>query len=232
MTRTYDYLPRSGGAFEAWQRNFVAYAVANAKALGLSDGEVTKLQERSVTWQKRYTNLTAARAAYGEAAAAKSRARSDLVALVRPMVARIQDAGATTDAVRAALGITIRDAAPTAADAPSSAPVVSVDTSERLRHTLHFTDSAMPSRKAKPKGVIGTEIWVYVGDADTSQVANRDIANGLDDYSFVRLATRTPVVVEFGGPDGGRTASYVLRWVNTRGEPGPLSAVATATVGA
>ena len=32
--------------------------------------------------------------------------------------------------------------------------------------------------------------------------------------------------------DGGKTAGYMLRWVNTRGEKGPWSEITTATVAA
>jgi len=34
------------------------------------------------------------------------------------------------------------------------------------------------------------------------------------------------------GPDGGKTAHYMVRWLSTRGEAGPWSATASATAGA
>ena len=37
---------------------------------------------------------------------------------------------------------------------------------------------------------------------------------------------------EYPGTDGGKQAHYMLRWVNTRGETGPWSETATATIGA
>jgi hypothetical protein len=40
--------------------------------------------------------------------------------------------------------------------------VVAIECGERLRHTIHFTDSATPTRKAKPAGVLGAEIWVSI----------------------------------------------------------------------
>jgi len=50
----------------------------------------------------------------------------------------------------------------------------------------------------------------------------------------VRMAldTRTPYTLDFDGPDGGKNAHYMLRWVNTKGEKGPWSETATATIGA
>ncbi len=37
---------------------------------------------------------------------------------------------------------------------------------------------------------------------------------------------------EFTGPDGGKTAHYMLRWLSTRGETSPWSETASATIGA
>ncbi|MCK4341087.1 MAG: hypothetical protein KAY37_05110 [Phycisphaerae bacterium] len=47
---------------------------------------------------------------------------------------------------------------------------------------------------------------------------------------FLLLSTRTPAVAEFTGPDGGKTAHYMLRWLSTRGEAGPWSETASATI--
>ncbi|NUQ10425.1 MAG: hypothetical protein HUU24_15360, partial [Phycisphaerae bacterium] len=44
--------------------------------------------------------------------------------------------------------------------------------------------------------------------------------------------TRTPYLATFDGADGGKPAHYMLRWINTKGQPGPWSETATATVGA
>lgn len=233
-----DYIPRQSGKFDAWQNNFVAYAEAHAKDLGLSDEDIDELIEYRNNWEKRYGQLTAARDAFGEAAQHKAAAQSDLTALIRTFAARIQQAAGTTDAMRAALGITIRDPVPTRVRLPGSEPLVSVDTSERLRHTLHFVDSATPTRKAKPYGVMGAEVWVFVGDATASQVEDVEITpagassirRSLQPFKFAKIATRTPTVVEFDGDYAGRTASYLLRWLNTRGQPGPASAVASATI--
>ena len=98
-----------------------------------------------------------------------------------------------------------------------------MDTGQRLRHTLHFADEATPTRRAKPSGVMGAEIWVKVGDPPPS---------GPSELTFLSLATRTPHVAEFPGPDGGKTAHYMLRWIATTGEKGPWSETASATIGA
>jgi hypothetical protein len=79
---------------------------------------------------------------------------------------------------------------------------------------------------------------------------------GPNDVRSVALDTRTPYVLHFNGADGGlpltrrrgrirplrhaergrrvkeKLAYYWPRWVNTKGEPGPWSEPASATVGA
>lgn len=115
---------------------------------------------------------------------------------------------------------------------------MTVDTSQRLQHTIHFTDESTPTRKAKPAGVIGAEMH---GE-------RRPLAGGLasrpripagdpppadpDELTFLAVDTRTPYTTDFDGADAGKTAHHMLRWVSTTGEKGPWSETASATVGA
>lgn len=46
------------------------------------------------------------------------------------------------------------------------------------------------------------------------------------------VTTRPSFRVEFKASDGGNSAVYMARWVNTRGEKGPGSEVTTPTVAA
>ena len=48
----------------------------------------------------------------------------------------------------------------------------------------------------------------------------------------VAVDTRSPYTRDYPGSEGGKQAHYMLRWVNTRGETGPWSETATATIGA
>ena len=49
---------------------------------------------------------------------------------------------------------------------------------------------------------------------------------------FLATDTRTPYVANFDGADGNKVAHYMLRWESTRGEIGPWSETASATIGA
>jgi hypothetical protein len=103
----------------------------------------------------------------------------------------------------------------------TSCAVATLDTSQRLAHTISFMDEETPTKKAKPAGVLGAEIWVKIGDtppADPSEL------------SFLALDTNTPYLAEYTGAQAGKKAHYMLRWVDTRGDKGPWSETARATI--
>jgi len=50
--------------------------------------------------------------------------------------------------------------------------------------------------------------------------------------ALVMMAIKPSIRAEFRSGDGGKTAVYMTRWVNTQGEKGPWSEIATATVAA
>jgi len=219
-----DYIPSPDGDFDAWQINFITYASANAAALGLDPlVDIPPLTAAQGVWTSDYPANTAAQAAAQSARQAKDVARGGLEGVIRPLVARLQASPDVDDAERQALGIPVRDAIPTATDVPKTRPVVSVDTSQRLQHTIGFADEATPTRKAKPAGVRGAQVWVKIGDpapVDPSEL------------TFLATDTRTPYVAAFDGADANKVAHYMLRWENTRGETGPWSETASATIGA
>ncbi len=219
-----DYIPGADGAFNDWQKNFVSYATTNAVALGLDPlVDIPPLTAAQGSWDADYPANGTAQAAAHSARQAKDGTRKAYEALVRPLVARLQASPDVDDAERAALGITVPDKISTRAEIPATRPVVSVDTSQRLQHTVSFADEATPTRKAKPAGVMGAEIWVKIGDPPPLDP---------NELKFLATDTRTPYVATYPGADANKTAHYMLRWINTRGEKGPWSETASATIGA
>lgn len=221
-----DYIPSADAEFDSWLANFVTYASANLADLGLAAADLTPVTNAQTAWNAAFPAHTSAQAAAQAARQAKDAARSDVETAVRPLVRRLQASADVDDAERAALGITVPDTTPTPVGPPTTRPVVKVDSRQRLQHTIHFADEATPTRKAKPAGVAGAEIWVKL-----APVADPPPADPAA-LTFIALDTRTPYVLDFDGPDGGQNAHYMLRWVNTKGQKGPWSETASATVGA
>lgn len=219
-----DYIPSSDGEFDAWQANFITYASANAVALGLDPiVDILPLTTAQTTWTADRAAHTTAQAAAVSAREGKDGARDGLEGVVRTLVARLQASSEVDDTERQALGITVRDPVRTPVGPPTTRPVVSIDSSQRMQHTIAFVDEATPTRRAKPDGVRGAQIWVKIGDpapVDPSEL------------TYLGTDTRTPYLTTFDGADANKVAHYMLRWESTRAEVGPWSETASATVGA
>ena len=218
-----DYIPQADAGFDAWQANFMSVVGADPTAYGLVAGDLTVATTLQATWAAAYPAHITAQAAAQAARQAKDDARAAFEPSVRLLVRRIQaqPPAIVTDTERAAAGITVPDTNPTPVGPPTTAPTATVDTAQRLQHTVHFRDATTPNSKAKPAGVRGCEIWMKIGPpapVDASELV------------FVTLDTRTPHVVHFDGADAGKVVTYWLRWVSTRDEKGPWSAAVAATV--
>jgi hypothetical protein len=200
---------------------FVNYVAAHAVALGIPTATATDLTDGLTDWSD---NLTAHHTAQTNANAArvtKDISRERLEGLVRPAAQMIQANPAVTDEQRAGAGLPIRDAIRTRAAAPTTRPVGQVDTSQRLQHTLSWRDESSPNSKAKPPGVRGAEIWLYIGPTPPSDPSQAH---------FVALDTASPYLLVHDAADAGKLAHYLLRWVNTRSEAGPWSETVSATI--
>ena len=216
-----DYIPSSDADFDTWSKNFVDYVMANAEEMGISSAQATSLQGQRTDWGVKYPASTTKQAQANAAVQAKNDCRSGYEELIRSFVGIIQSSPTVTDAQRQALGITVRATTRTATGAPTSRPVATIDTSQRLRHTINFSDEMTPTSRAKPDGVQGCEIWMKVGDPAPA---------GPNDVHYLALDTRTPYTVEFEASDASKAAHYMLRWINTRGETGPWSHTVSATI--
>ena len=86
---------------------------------------------------------------------------------------------------------------------------------------VHFVDSATPGSKAKPPGVEGCQLWLFIGTTPPTDVSQ---------MRYTATDTKTPYRFDFEPGDAGKTAYWWLRWVNTKGEVGPWSAVVSATI--
>ena len=217
-----DYIPGPDANFQAWQSNFVTYANANLAALGLTAADLAPITAAQTTWATAFPAHIAAVNAAKASRQAKDEARAGYVAVIRPLVRRLQASPQVSDAEKAALGITVRQE-PTPIGPPTTAPIVSIECGNRLQQTLRFVDAANPTRRGKPAGVLGVEIWNKVGTTPPA---------GEGDLRFVAVDTSAPYVMNFDLAEGGKTNYVWMRWVSPTGERGPWSEQAQATIAA
>ena len=249
-----NYMPRGDAQFAAWAKHYVQAVSEYFQQQGLDDPMLLQLQLAYGGWVNRYAAHVAAQNAARAATENKDEARAALEDAVRPVTNFVQSYPATTDADRATIGISIRPPSGTPSSAPRTAPSATVQSLARLTHELRLVDTATPTRTKKPRGVLGAEVWVKFDEPGTGQlgIGTGDQALGISEdkrsapssapvpsaqppvpsFSFLTMTTRPSLRAEFKPGDGGKTAVYMARWVSTRGEKGPWSEVATATVAA
>lgn len=218
--------PRPDGDFSAYMNHYYQAVEKWWNIQGLDLNDLTDLKKALDLWNANYPAHVKAQAAAEAARQNKDAARRDLEAQARPITSFVQGYPKTTDADRATIGITVRDTEGTPTATPTTRPQAVVNAGQRLTHTLRLTDESTPTRRARPKGVLGAEVWVKLVDAGAP--APTDPAA----LAFLTMATKPSITAEYRAADGGKTAVYMLRWVNTRGEKGPWSDVTTATVAA
>lgn len=203
------------------KRIFLNEAKNNEASLHLNADDTNALQSASDAWVSAYEAHKAAWVAAQAATQRKDVARQDLESLIRQKGTKIQADITVSNELRTKLGLTIVDKVRTPAAKPTTRPIGTVDTSQRLQHTIHFRDERTPTSRAKPDGVRACQIFTKKGDPPP-----------LDEKDLVYVASdsSTPYVLQFDGADVGKTAHYMLRWENTRGETGPWSETISAVI--
>jgi len=91
----------------------------------------------------------------------------------------------------------VRDTSPSPAPAPTSRPLALVESPARLTHQLRLVDESTPTRRARPAGVLGAEVWVKLVDADSP--APTDPAA----LTFLTMTTKPSFRAEFKAGEGG-----------------------------
>jgi hypothetical protein len=214
-----DYVPGPDGDFLNWSTGWQAYAAEHSGSIGIPAPDLATLEAKMVAFREALNAHTAAQNAAQAACQAKDAAREDLEGWLRAYSQRVQVFPSTTDADRAGLGITVRDAEPSPTPVGETRPVPTVNAGQRLRHEIRWRDE-LSGKRAKPAGAAGCEVWVKVGEPPVDPAELR----------FLGLDSRSTMVTNYNGEDGGKVAHYMLRWVGTKGQRGPWSETASATI--
>lgn len=220
------YMPRPDADFGAWANHFDPAVKEWWDAHGLDTTDLKPLNDALAAWNAAFAAHVSAQNAARAARQDKDAARATLEATARPVVNFVQSFPTTTDAERASLGIALRRVGGPASPTPATRPLVHLARAARFTHTLRFSDEATPTRSARPKGVLGAEVWVALTGPNQPPPADEAALR------FLALAVTAPQEAVYPAEAVGQTAHYVLRWVSTTGERGPWSEVCSATIAA
>ena len=217
-----DSVPGPDDKFDNWIDPLVTYLTTDPTAPVTTPAQKQALQGALTPWQTDYAAHLKAQKAALTAAEAKDATRKRTEAVVRQIIGDIQRLPATTDAQRTAMQVTVPKQGRTPVGVIESHPVVQkIDTSTRLRHRIFFADSETPDSHAKPAGAKFAEIREQIGGtAPTDPETMTPLA----------MESRPPHRNDFEPADLGKPVHYALRWINTKGDPGPWSQIYSAVV--
>jgi len=206
---------------------------------GFDESELEPLKEALSVWSAAFPAQVAAQNAAEAARRSKDAARRTLEAEARPVTSFIQGFPKTTDADRATIGITVRDTGGMPVPPPTTRSQTLVRVGGCLTHTLRL--SAAPRSKPDKSTWACRAAQGRFGRGSLAHAdrcwppANSPIIASLGNLAalaFLTMATKPMICADFRSGGGGKTAVYMTRWINTRGEKWPWSEIAPATVAA
>lgn len=216
-----DYIPKSDAELASFLDNFATKLAADKAKFNIPDAQADDLTTANTNFQTALAELDEARDNLNVKQEAKEKAEEEAVAKTRVCAQQIQADPNVTDEARAGLRLPTRDKKPTRVSVPQSFPIVVIDNSKRLRQTLTYFDSNTPTSRARPENATGAEVSRYIGETPPT---------GPEQFQRLDESRRSPFTIEYTGADAGKTAYYMLRWVNSRGEKGPWSETVSATI--
>lgn len=215
-------IPAADEDFDKLQTKLIGAVAADPAKFGCTDQDKAAALTTKVVWDKTYAVYLDAKAAFEKATEAKDAAREAHEPNVRGVINKVNVTPGMTNETRLDGGLPARDpSGRRIIGAPTTVPLGRIEVNGRLSLIVHFVDSTTPLKLAKPEGAHGCEIHFFIGDAAPSSPAG---------YGFLALDTRTPYVHTHAAADAGKTAYYLLRWQNPKGEPGPWSTVVAAKI--
>lgn len=225
-----DWLPSNDAQLIAKLRNAVNLVTVHAADWGVAE-DVPAVQAALELYEQNYAAHITEQASARAARIRKDEARAGVEKLIRALAKRLVPCPAVSDGDLQALGFPVpkmsvsNPLVPTWTG-PSTRPVIEIEEQEGLRHVVRLADSET-GRAAKPAGVHRGELYLNLSGPDAPPPA--DPAQ----MQLVANATGTTKVLrQFDGTQAGKTAWYMARWVDKRGNAGPWSTLARATVAA
>jgi hypothetical protein len=167
----------------------------------------TKLSDFQTKWDVCQVPGTRTKVAVSD----KNASKADLVFYLRSLVRITQNAPTTTNAMRTALAIPLRDVIPSPIPVPGAAPILRVTKVWGRQITVRL-ESATSEGRGLPPGVLGAQVYSLVAAEPTQDTSQWDPQG---------LVTRTSFIVAL--PDSVAAGSKVwltAQWINPRGQAG------------
>jgi hypothetical protein len=216
-----DFVPAPDAAFNLWQNNLLNKAQAAEPRLNIPPHIIMELHPKQDRWTAAFNTAEDPQTRTKATVKEKQEARKGYEAALREFIkAWLAYNPEMSDADRENFGLPVHDTKPTPAPDIGSRPELEVDFKQIQKHILMVRDTEAKSA-GKPAHVAGFEIWRKVGDPAPTTEA---------DWQLVAQAPHSPHALNYSEAESGLRVYYRVRWVNTRGVPGPWSETQNAVI--
>ena len=215
------FYPQSGPELAIFIDSLLAFATANLLALGLVPADLALLTASQNEFKDSLLAQTNGSNAYDLLTEQRYISQSAVIDDLSAFNTLVQASPTITDPQREGMGLPVYDTTLTPVPVPLTRPVLQIDTSQRLQHTISFSDEATPESRKKPDGVRSCQIWHKIGGPAPLDVT---------ECSYVADDTAPPYLAAFAGSDAGKTVYYMAAWTNPKGTRGPWSTIVNATI--
>lgn len=210
-----NYIPQNDAEFNLWQLSLTEIIEPNLTLWSIPADDFTALKAFQAIWITAFAKASNKQNRTRADVQAKVDAREQFTTRIRQFVAQwLTNNPKVPNSDRERMGLNIKQNGHKPVPVPTSCPVGNVDFSVRLKHTINYADEATPRSKAKPAGVHGCEVWTKIDGSAPVEASELD---------YLATNTSSPFSTTFEGKNAAKNVYYWLRWVNTRGEPGPWS---------
>ncbi|MDR0422226.1 MAG: hypothetical protein LBH72_04345 [Proteiniphilum sp.] len=215
------YIPDIAARFDVWQRVLVTDIRAKAAELGIPPDGLTRLLTLQERWNRAYSVAENPATRTKGAVKEKTDARREYVAELRRVIRMYITYNSTvSDQEREDMGLPVHSRKRTPAPPITSRPEMEVRFPQVQQHRLVVRDSVLKGRGLPPRAA-GFEVWRRMGPPNPAVE---------DDWRLVTQASHSPFLLTYGEEKSGLRVYYRVRWVNTRGVPGPWSEIISAVI--
>jgi hypothetical protein len=222
-----DWVKRRDSELAGQAAVMQAAVAAAAAAYGSTAGEMTQMQTLVQAFADNLALMDDPATRTEVVRQEKDTAKTTLVAFMRSLGRRIQANPAVTAAMKVAATLPVHQTEPTPTPVPGSRPTLKVVKVAGSNVVILVTDEFTPTRRARPVGCAGYEIfsWVVSGGA-----GNETPPADLEKWRYEGQSTRAEATIGYNAEDVGKTVIIVARWFNRKAQVGAVSDPVIAVV--
>jgi hypothetical protein len=221
-----DYIPQPDTLMLAWADKFSEKITATPGAYGLMASDASAIAAAVNLFDAALQRVLDPATKTKSTVAAKNAKKAAMLVTLRQYAQTIKRNLGVSNEAKIDLGLHINDVGPSPIPAPTTFPVLAVDSDAPFVQRVEFHDSTTPERKAKPAGVTGMMLAVAVVAAGATPPAPPPP----NEVPVRGIVTRQPHRVTFSAGDRGKVAFYYGCWVTGAALTGPWSAVAQLSI--